>query len=74
MDCKTCKFMTFSSSSGYEGELTVHLGFCHRYPPVLVDSSTDYESKYESPSWLHPTVDLLQGPSWCGEYKEIACD
>ena len=71
MNCNECIYMTFSSSTGHEGKETEKLGFCHRYPPVLVDSSDDYDSKYESASWLHPTVDLLEGPSWCGEWSPI---
>ena len=64
-ECKGCKWWLekYSDDGDY-----LHMGECHRYPPIPFRSSNDADVRKINASCTFP---ITAKDSFCGEFKEI---
>ncbi len=65
--CETCDF--WEKRSGREGH-----GFCHRYPPPVIEEEEAGESDISIEPYLPGDTQgrwpVVPGEEWCGEWKK----
>jgi len=75
IQCINCFHMRISQSSkDPEGNFITREGFCHRYPPVYVNTARNGEhiEPLEDIDWYYPVVELMDDYDYgCGEFKAI---
>ncbi len=62
--CETCRFF---DPYYVKGDPPPHDGTCHRYPPVWVGDSCDFETLVDMDAWALPYVGAC---ATCGEWRK----